>query len=434
MLVTESMIGSRRKSSHSSALSAGYRLLCGLLMGLAFLLAGCPEDAAGAEYRIQPSITLGEEYEDNVFLTPNNKQDDFITRIIPAVVFAYRTGFWSWDMDFAYDYRKYLKGTRTEDSTYRLNLRNRTILIDNLLFFEAQDQYQRVSLDVTKDYTQQSLFVNQSDENVLTLNPYVATRLGSGSKMNFGFKYVNYQYTDPSAIDNVDHIAYLETLSELSSNTTFSTGIRYTRGQNHVIDYYKTDVYAGPRYAYAPNSYVYCLLGETWVDFAGFPQTKHLLWDLGFFHRYSTMSLAVETKTDTVPDPTRIWTRVDQLEATLTRETATRTAISVIAGWYEYRSAETNHLENTAYRLSGTLRHVLSPTLTISGEIDNRRLFDYTTSVATYVYEGGVSLERRFLADLTATFAYWYVNSYSPDDYIQNYVNNRLSAELTYRF
>ena len=374
MLVAESMTGSRRKRSLCSGFSARYLLLFGPLMGLAFLLAGWPQEAAGAELRVLPSITVGEEYDDNIFLTPNNKQDDFITRIIPAFVLGYRTGFWSWDMDFAYDYRKYLKRTRTEDSTYRLNLRNRTELIDNQLVFEAQDLNERVSLDVTKDYTQQSLFVNQTDENILTLNPYTVTGLGSGNMMFFGYKFVNSRYTEPSAISTVDNIGYLETRSELSSNMTFSTGIRYTRDKNKVDDYYKTDVYAGPRYTYAQNSYIYCLLGETWVDFTRFPQVKHLLWDIGFFHRYSTMTLAVETKTDTVPDPTRIWTRVDQLEATLTRETATRTAISVIAGWYEYRSAETNHLENTAYRLSGTLRHVLSPTLTISGEIDNRSI------------------------------------------------------------
>lgn len=434
MLVAESMIGSRRKSSPGSALSAGYRLLFGLLMGPALLLAGWQQEAAGAEFRVLPSISVGEEYNDNIFLTPNNKQDDFITRIIPGLVLTYRTGFWSWDMDFAYDYRKYLKRTRTEDSTYRLDLKNRTILVDNLLFFEAEDRYERISLDVTRDFTQQSLFVNQTDQNVLTLNPYVATGLGDSHKLYLGYRYIDTRYSEPSAISTKDNIGYLETLSTLSSSMTFSTGIRYTRDQNDVDDYYKTDLYAGPRYSYATNSYAYCLLGATWVSFTGFPQAKHLLWDLGFFHRYSTITLAVETKTDTIPDPTRIIRRVDSLVVTLTKESLPRTSFGGSVGWYEYRNAATNHLEDIEYRLTGTMRHALTPMLTIDGELDSRRLFDYIAGVTTYIGEAGVTLERRLQTGLSVSLSYWYANSYSPDSYEQNYVVNRIWVALNYRF
>jgi uncharacterized protein (PEP-CTERM system associated) len=412
-------------------------------MGLVFLLAGWPQEAAGAEFRILPAITVGEEYNDNVFLTPNNKQDDLITLISPAFVLGYKTGFWSWDMDFAYDYRTYLKRTRTEDTTYRLDLRNRTVLIDNLLFFEARDLQERVSLDVTKDYTLQSTFVNQTDQNILTLNPYVVAGPGSGNKMFLGYKYVNSRYTDPSAVNTVDNTGYIETLSTLSSNVTFSTGILYTRSAGSrftrdipppVKDYYRTDLYAGPRYAYSQNSYVYCLLGGTWVDFTGVPQTKHLLWDLGFSHRYSTMTLTAVTKTEMIPDPVRILRRLDSFVVSLAKESPPRTSLRGSVGWYEYRNAATNHLENIEYRLTGAMRYELTPTLTISGELDSSRLFDYTMGVRTYVGEAGISLDRRILKGFTVALGYQYLNSYSPDSYEQNYVVNRISVNLTYRF
>ena len=458
-----------------STVAAGCRMLLWSLMGMASLFAGCPEDAAGAEYRIQPSITLSEEFNDNIFLTPTDKQEDYITRVIPGIILSHKTAFWSWDLDAAYDYRSYLKRTRTEDSTHRLDLKNRTELIDNLLFFEGQDQYQRVSIDVTKDFAQQSLFVNQADQNLLTLNPYAVMRLGSASKMFLGYKYVNSQYhnafvtsatgttgvpTEPVTTSTIDHIGYLETGSELSSNSSFTAGIRYTRDhhplfpqvaldQSRADDYYKTDVYAGPRYAYAPNSYVYCLIGESWLGFTVLPENKHLenkhlSWDLGINHRYSTMTLAVWTKTDTVPDPFPTVRRtdqpvvsvrrVDQFVASLTRETTARTSLSGSAGWYEYRNAATNHLENNAYRVSASIRHALSPKLTIAGDISNTRLHDYTLAANTYLYEGGARLEYRLLAELTSALGYLYTDSYSPDIYLQNYVNNRITLELTYRF
>jgi len=401
---------------------------------MAVIAASCPGNVAAADFRIQPSLTVNEEFDDNILLTPNDKKDDYITRVIPAFVLAYKTGFWTWDLDYAYDYRYYRKGTRTDDSTHRANLKNRTELIDNVFFLEVLDQYQRVSLDIVRNYTQESLFLKQSDQNIFTLNPYVVMGLQDNHKLTIGYKYVNSWYKDPAAISTIDHIGYLETGSVLSSNLTFSTGIRYTQDVNKIDEYNKADLYAGPRYAYGLGSYVYCLLGASWSDFAESEAVTHLIWDVGFNHRYSTMTLAVETKTDSVPDPNYIVRRVDQLVATLTKEQTTRSAISVSVGWYEYRSEATNHLEGKSYRLSGSLRHALSPTTILTGELNSSWLYDYTLSEKTYIYQGGVRYEHRILENLTFTLGYWYTNSYSPDTYLQNYINNKIAVDLSYRF
>jgi hypothetical protein len=408
-------------------------LFC-FLTGLASLFALCPDDAVAAQYEIRPSIMVSEEYDDNIFLTPTGLQGDFISRIVPAFTLAHKTSFWSWNIDYAYDYRYYANQTLPRDTTYRANVLEHTEVVDNLFFIDVTDTYQRVSLDITRNYSQESLSLNQSDQNIFTVNPHVDLFSGPSHTVQVGYQYGNSWYKDPVAIDARDHTTYLVMSSPLQSNLTITGGIRYIRGLNSLNGYFKTDIITGPVYTYAPNSVVFCTLGETWLRFAGYKNIHHLLWDLGFSHRYSTMTLKVETKTDYVPDPFYVLRRVDQLEATLTREASTRTALSGVAGWYEYRDSPTNYLMTTAYRVSGRMRHVLTPRSTVLGEISNEVLHDYLLDADTYIYQITTRFERNMLPDLTFAMNYAYTYAYSPDIYSQNSRNNRFAVELSKRF
>jgi hypothetical protein len=296
------------------------------------------------------------------------------------------------------------------------------------------DRYERVSLDVARDYTQESLFVNQTDENVFTVNPYFVMRSESRFTPILGYKYVNTWYKQSQGISTVEHIGYAEMITDLSSNVTFTIGVQYTQDTNNVQDYNKADVYAGPRYTYAPNSYVYCLIGESFLDFEFQDDTtKHVIWDAGIIHRYSTSTVAFRTKSGYIPDPSLILRRQDLYVATVTKET-TRTSFEISAGLYEYRSAVTNHLEDTSYRLTGTMRHALSPTVTMFLDESIERLEDNQLKTAISLWESGIRFDRRILADLTLALDYRYTNSYSHNSYYDNYVNNRFIVELRKTF
>lgn len=414
-------------------IAAHFALFC-FLTGLASLFALCPDDAAAAQFDIRPSIMVSEEYDDNIFLTPTGLQGDFITRIVPAFTLAHSTSFWTWNIDYAYDYRYYAKDTVPRDTTYRANVLEHTNLINNLFFMDMTDVYQRVSLDITRNYSQESLSLNQSDQNIFTVNPYLNLVSGPSHTVQIGYQYGSSWYKDPTAFDTIDHTGYLVMSSSLSSNLSITGGMRYTRGLNSLNGYFKTDIVTGPVYTYAPGSSIFCTLGETWVRFAGYENIHHLLWDLGFNHRYSTMTLRVETKTDYVPDPFYVLRRVDQLEATLTREATTRTSLSGVAGWYEYRDSPTDYLMTTAYAISGRMRHVLTPRSTVSGEISNTVLHDYLLDADTYVYQIATRFERNMLQDLTFAVNYAYTYAYSPDIYSQNSRDNRVSVDLSKRF
>jgi uncharacterized protein (PEP-CTERM system associated) len=134
---------------------------------------------AGAEYRIEPGITLSEEYNDNIFITPQNPVHDYILRVVPTIHLVYSAPFWEWDAAYAFDYRSYAQRSKKRDSTSFLTLSNHTSLSPDFFFLDVKDDYRRVSLDTVRDFTQQSLFVNQTDSNAFLITPYLKLNLSS---------------------------------------------------------------------------------------------------------------------------------------------------------------------------------------------------------------------------------------------------------------
>jgi hypothetical protein len=428
------MAETQRTRNPNIIIAASYFAVFWFLMGQAFLFTVCPDDAGAADVKALPSLTVSEEYNDNVYLTRYNKLDDYITEVVPAFTIDYKTAFWNWHLDLAYDYRYYAKDTVSGDTTYRINLLNHTELIKNFFFIDLSDKYDRVSNNPARDFTQQSNFVNQTDTNVFTFNPYFIFRSESRFTPILGYMYVNTWYKESSAVSTIDNIGYAEMMTDISSTVTFTTGVRYTQDVNKVQNYDRFDIFAGPKKTYAQGSYVYLLIGETFLQFQyQNGTTKRIIWDGGITHRYSTMVASFHTKSDYIPDPGNILRREDSYVASITKEVP-RTSIGVSAGFYDYGDAQTNERTNTNYQLTGTLNHAISPTLMLFLTESISRLEDYLNDTTISLWESGVKLERRVLEDLSLSADYRYTNSYSHDSYQDNYVNNRFSVALSKRF
>src|SRR5512143_2480675 len=100
--------------------------------------------AGAAEFSIRRGITVSEEYDDNIFLTPTDREDDFITRAMPSILFKYKIDRWDLDLSYAYDYRYYDKRTRKDDTTHAADVKSRTELIKSHFILDVTDSYKRV--------------------------------------------------------------------------------------------------------------------------------------------------------------------------------------------------------------------------------------------------------------------------------------------------
>jgi hypothetical protein len=130
----------KRDRSARSTLPAG-RTFKVLICILAAALSAVSLTASIAESAIsffQPSILTSEEYNDNIFLTTNDRLDDYITKIDPSFLFIYRAPLWDWDVKYTYDYLYYAKSAFSKTNRHTSNLVNQDRVIDGLLFFHGQ--------------------------------------------------------------------------------------------------------------------------------------------------------------------------------------------------------------------------------------------------------------------------------------------------------
>jgi hypothetical protein len=406
---------------------AGKALISIAAVILGALSISAPAD--GSEFRIQPSILLSEEYNDNVLLTTQNRSDDYITRAAPSLSVVYLAPRWDWKMDYAFNYQYYSKRTIDNQSTHTLNLSNTNRIAADVLFLVVQDQYSRVSLDIMRDYTQESNFVNQSDRNLLTVNPYLLLRPLSQMTVTTGYIYTDTWYKDPLAIGRTDHIGYADIWQTISPRSALLAGIKHTLDITTIENYTQDDLYLGLNYEFAENSSVMLKVGNSWFDSESTGRSSQAFWDATLSRRYPKVTVTYETGLRFVTDPLGIRRREDRYLATV-RKDVERSSIAVSGGLLEYREAIHNNLENTIYRLTGSISHALSIKSKIMIDLTAERLKDYLLGVSTDRYLTGARFEHLAMENLTLALDYRYTNVYSPDVYSLNYYNNRVTVEL----
>jgi hypothetical protein len=388
-----------------------------------------PADVEGSEFLFKPSILLSEEYNDNVLLTTESKYDDYITRIAPAFSAVYRAHNWDWNVDYNYNYLYYAKKTTQNDSSFDLNLVNKNRIIEDVLFLDVRDQYSRVSLDVTRDYTKESNFVNQSDRNLLTINPYFVLKPLSKMSVTTGYIYMDTWYKDPLAIDRTDHVGYADVRQELSSRSAMIAGVSHTLDMNTVEGYTQDDLYLGQYFEYAENSTVTFKAGNTWFDFESKGRVSQVFWEATITHRYPTVTVTYETGLRFIPDPLQNLRREDRYLATI-RKDVERTSLVISGGLIEYREAEHKHLENTSYQMTGTISHSITTKSKLMLKLAAERLDDNQAGTYLETYRTGVRFEYLALEKLTLALDYRYTNVYSTDISTESYDNNRFTVEL----
>lgn len=258
--------------------------------------------AMAAEFSIHPSITVSEEYTDNVFEFRDNKRTDYITRVLPGLALKWNAPFWDWDIAYNYDYSHYARNSRGDDDTHNLAAKGLIKIVDEFLLLDISDTYRRVSLNVTRDYTRDSNFVNQSDSNTFTASPYFIFHLSQQTLLKTGYRYTNVWYKDPNAVDKREHSGFMDATYEYSSKIFLNAGYMFTR-QNSINTYEKHAPYIGARYEYADKSFVFAQGGYTWFDFKNGFNSKNPYWSAGITHTFDTFSVNLNAGVQYPEDP-----------------------------------------------------------------------------------------------------------------------------------
>jgi hypothetical protein len=401
------------------------------VLGLSFVLFGGAAHAA--ETSLLTSLSIGEQYNDNIYLQSSNPQHDYITEVIPSLTGHYQTPLWTWDANLSLQYLYYdihHGNTQTNPSVY---VRNLTNLWDPYLHVETIEDYRKVSQSVVNNFANQSPFVNQTEQNTLTLHPYLTVTPFQNTTLQYGHKFIDYHYNNGSGINRIDNIDYLESYINISSRMTFTVGVRLTREENNVNDYDQSDVYTGLVYRYSENSSIFGLVTKSWIDYQIGQNQNYWGWDAGLNHHIAEYTIKLETASVPIPDPSSIGTRQESYQATVSRDTP-RSNISVGYTWSDYKNGQLNETTSTSGAVQGSLMWRFTPRLSGTATSLYQETNDKATNSYIYLSQSSLRSDYKLTEKITMSLWYTYIHSYAPVITTDDYKNNQANIQFTMTF
>lgn len=187
-------------------------------------LAMVPWSALAAEFRVAPGIALRQEYDDNILLTNQNQQSDFITTISPSLLLDWQTRYVDLALNLGLTYEKYLRNSERDDlrPSQGAALNSTWSLYRNSLFLRLADVYQRVAIDESGRGGVDNTLINLTDSNRFTANPYLLLDLMPTLQARVDYRYENLWYEADAGNSAETHLTSLQLTQELTPRLTAS--------------------------------------------------------------------------------------------------------------------------------------------------------------------------------------------------------------------
>ena len=192
-----------------------------LFVSIGLLVLLSPATGAWAEMEIHPRLTVGEEYNDNIFLDATNEEEDWITTIEPGITLNYRNRSVEAMADYSLRYRFY-----KENSDENLDdFKDVQQANANALFFANRpftlrlaEVISREAIDQRDDY-QYSDTENRSTVYHSTVTPEYRLQLMPTFSLLFGYTYDRTDYVDSRGDDAEEHEGRVSLVKQLSADS-----------------------------------------------------------------------------------------------------------------------------------------------------------------------------------------------------------------------
>jgi hypothetical protein len=279
-----------------------------LVLVLGTLALSCGQARAG-DVLFVPNLTVSEEYNDNILETAGNRRADWVSRARPGVTWKYRAPSLNSDLAYTFDYRNFARRTKEDEMVHSLAYTGSAAFTDNWFFIDVSDQLSRVSLSVARDVTKESLFVNQTDQNVALVNPYLVWHPGAKSTVKTGYGFSDTRYWGSSGISKRQHRGSADYSQELGERVTLSASYSFSTVDTDTVDYREHSVSGGLRYEYAEKCFLFGTVGNSWQSFIGLRDASNLLYLAGLTHSIGTLSATLQSQIQYAEDPLAVSTR-----------------------------------------------------------------------------------------------------------------------------
>lgn len=267
------------------------------------LLLSLPITGFAAEWRFQPSLTIIEEYTDNVTLLPaSQRQSDFITQINPGLTVNGRGSRASFQANYTLQNVLYGRDSSRNALNHLLSATGKAEIIPNWFLFDARAEIARQNVSSAG-----LLGINTNNDNRNTvenrtylLSPYVRDRIGTALEYEVRYQRDHASTADQGSLPSSDANRASASLRSGPAYTRTAWGITYNK---QTVDYSEgqpttrtENVVANGRYSIEPRFALLGTIGYEKNDYAVIgPKPQGTLWNAGFAWQPSKLTSLTAT-------------------------------------------------------------------------------------------------------------------------------------------
>ncbi len=404
----------------------------GRLIILALFLGLC-RPAGAADWDVIPALAVSEIYTDNLFNVEQGRTSEYITRLQPSLGFTYDDDRREVNLAYTFDYRYYARDRRDDETAHLLDANVLTDLWRQTLYLELIEEYRRVSLDAARDFTEESLFLRQSDRNLFSASPYLVLQPTPRNTVRTGYRFIDTRYSRREGVNRQDHIFFLEGEHELTARLTARAGYAFARQYADRLDFDRQDLWTGLEWEYLQDAVAFSRVGYSWFDFRDGRSNDYLFWDLGVTHDLQVLTATAATGVSYSEDPEGALFRRMTHRLTIRRELLRGEVVG--SGHYsDFRNVETDRSETRAWGGRGDLIYELAPRWSSALALSWTRFQDRIEATRTRRIIGTASLTWLMAPDLTSTLSYSRIDSHSPQLRRDRYETNMGMLEVRKEF
>ncbi|EPR37244.1 PEP-CTERM system associated protein [Desulfovibrio sp. X2] len=405
------------------------------LLTLMLLLICAP---AFAETTYRASVSVGEEYNDNVNQS-HNPTGDFVTVVKPSVGFRYQGPKLLFESDYSGTYNWYAKATRDTEAIHNFGGHGLLDVWNEFFYLDAADKYQNVYRDSTRGNVvegDQSTTVNQVAQNTFTLSPYIQPRFGDRTTAMVGYRYTDIAYDSSSSVDKQSHTGFTDWTYEMSQLTSLLAGYSYTEeqaGSGGSNGYQRQMGYVGAQYQYTEDGMIYAKVGPSSTHYDQTGETKTTpFWDAGITQGFGSVTVSLTSSLSYTDDPNSndSYQHISN-KLTISKEFE-RTTVSVFGGLDQYESGLNGSTTNRS-SVGASISHQLTQRLSANANI-LYELQDASASNDTNRWYGGAGLRYDMGEGYAAELWYRAKESFTNGSTGDNYTVNRFGLQLSKQF
>ncbi len=250
-------------------------LLAIFLLHSSFAIASVFSLSSSPVYEVSAKLGLELEYTDNVNNLATNKQNAFITRVLPQFSFKRLGSRLEADINYLGNYSYNLEKSLEQEYQHTIDANINAHIIENLFSISLNENMQQVYEDITLGgFEAFENADNSRNRNIITISPTFSLQPTSRTNVAFGYNFTDTRYSlsyitpTPSFLSldseqytfkynvNQAHNPFFRINHSLSERTSLYLGGGYTRqlyDDENSIDLSRYNMYLGGSYIFSDN-------------------------------------------------------------------------------------------------------------------------------------------------------------------------------------